>query len=190
MKWLLNRCGRHRGNLILLAGGALPKQESTGVENHLAGCAGCRKYYDEIKRMTAPLANWERSLAHVEPDQTLRMRWTKAVQAAGKPGPVRRFAPATIVSAIWRELIWPCRRAWAGMAALWLVLWAVNSGMSDAPQAAMTARAPSTAEMFQALEEQRRTLAELLPPANSQPAEPRRHNTQPRSERRLKVLTV
>src|SRR5579872_1060049 len=190
MKWLLSRCDRHRESLRLLAGGALPEQERAGVESHLAACGGCRKYCDEIRQVTAPLANWERKFAHIEPDQAARMRWAKALQAAGQSDPIRRLTLATVFSKIWRELIWPCRRAWAGMAALWLVLWAVNSGMSDAPQAAMTARAPSTAEMFQALEEQRRTLAELLPPANSQPAEPRRHNTQPRSERRLKVLTV
>ena len=37
---------------------------------------------------------------------------------------------------VWRELIWPCRRAWAGMAALWLVLWGINRGLSDTPKAA------------------------------------------------------
>ncbi|PYK97835.1 MAG: hypothetical protein DME19_14810 [Verrucomicrobia bacterium] len=80
---------------------------------------------------------------------------------------------------VWRELIWPCRRAWAGMAALWLVMWGINRGLSDTPKATRSAHTASASALFQALEEQRRLLAELIPAVSSQPAEPPRRNPKP-----------
>jgi len=59
MKRLFNQCGRYRRSISLLASGALPERDRDAVENHLAACAGCRKYYEEIKSVSAPLAGWE-----------------------------------------------------------------------------------------------------------------------------------
>jgi len=91
---------------------------------------------------------------------------------------------------VWRELIWPCRRAWAGMAALWLVLLGINRGLSEPPKAARSAHTASAPALFEALEEQRRLLAELIPPGNGQPAEPPRRNPRPRSDRHSETLTM
>ena len=91
---------------------------------------------------------------------------------------------------VWRELIWPCRRAWAGMAALWLVLWGINRGLSEPPKAARSARTASAPALFEALEEQRRLLAELIPPVSSQPTEPPRRNPRPRSDRHSEMLMM
>jgi hypothetical protein len=85
------------------------------------------------------------------------------------------------------ELFWPCRHAWTGMAALWLVMWGINSGLSGGESNQLMAHSAPIPAMLQAMEEQRQLLAELVPPANSQPAEPpRRHQPQPRSE----MLTI
>ncbi len=88
---------------------------------------------------------------------------------------------------VWWELIWPSRRAWAGIAAAWVVVLGANLEMKVTSPAMPAARAPSTREMVQAVEEQRRVLAELLPPATQQPLEPPlrrspRANPRPRSE--------
>ena len=51
MKRFFDRCGRYRQSICLLASGALPKSERAGIETHLAVCADCRNYYDEIKNV-------------------------------------------------------------------------------------------------------------------------------------------
>jgi hypothetical protein len=88
---------------------------------------------------------------------------------------------------LWRELIWPCRHVWAGLAALWLVLGGINAGMSTAHgvTAPQTASAPAP---FRAIEEQRRMLAELIPPIDNPPAAPPRRVPAPRSDRRTQLL--
>jgi hypothetical protein len=87
------------------------------------------------------------------------------------------------LSKAWLELICPCRRAWAGMAALWLALAAANLGMKAAfPTGPALASAPAR-ELGQALEEQRRLLAELLPPVQPPAIQPARPSRRSRSER-------
>jgi hypothetical protein len=92
-------------------------------------------------------------------------------------------AAAAFVLKLWRELVWPCRRAWTGMAVLWLVMLWINLGTSEQRPASQEARAKPESATWQALAEQRRLLAELIPPATSQPAEPpRRNHPRPRSQ--------
>src|SRR5713101_2023002 len=133
MKWFLNRCERHRESICLLASGVLPEPERREIENHLAACAGCRKYYDEIKLVALPLANWEKNFAHIEPDQTLRTRWVKAIQAASEPKSNGPFSPRPAFSARWREILYSLRWHLAGMSAAWLVVALLNLGPSPAP---------------------------------------------------------
>lgn len=184
MTWFRNPCGCSRESLCLLASGALPDAEKGAVESHLAACAACRKLFQELRVLTVPLANWERTFAHVKPDETVQVRWAEAVRAAGRSTPVRRLAPHRAFHAVWREVIWRCRRAWAGMAALWLVMWGIHVHLSDRQWIAASARPESAPAIWQSIEEQRQVLAQLLPPANSEPIEPpRRSDPRPRSER-------
>ncbi|MDB6023974.1 MAG: hypothetical protein JWM68_197 [Verrucomicrobiales bacterium] len=86
----------------------------------------------------------------------------------------------TMLRNVWEELIWPSRRAWSGMAALWLLVLAANLQMKA------TSRTNSSAparEVAQAVEEQRRMLAELVQPLAPTPMQAPRPNTRPRSER-------
>lgn len=183
MSWFSNHCGRYREDICLLANGALPAGESDEVRGHLAECGNCRAYYEDIKRVAAPLANWERYFTQIEPNPAMQMRWAKAIEAATEPR--SPHSSQSWGSVFWRELVWPCRHAWTGMAALWFVMLWINVGSSDHRQATMNARSAPAAEVWQALEERRRLLAELVPPALSQPAEPPRQNgPRPRSERR------
>jgi len=88
-----------------------------------------------------------------------------------------------ILKKVWLELIWPSRRTWAGMAGLWLGLLAANVGMKTTSPAVPALPSAHRGELVQAVEEQRRLLAELLTATKPQPAEPPRPGLRPRSER-------
>ncbi len=83
----------------------------------------------------------------------------------------------------WLELVWPSRRAWAGMAALWLAVVAANLEMNARFPALPAARSAPVGELAQAFQEQRRLLAELLPPVKPPPPQAPRPSPRPRSER-------
>jgi anti-sigma factor RsiW len=191
MKWFLNRCGRHRQSICLLASGALSEPERSRVENHLAVCADCRKYCDETRKVAALLANWEGNFRHIEPDQIIRMRWAKAVEAAAGPAPVRRLTPIMAICEWWHDVIWPCRRIWAGLAAVWVVILAVNLSMRDNSQTMAMKSSPPSPEMIMAFQQQERLLAELIGPNETRNAEPPKLSLpQPRSQRRIELLTA
>lgn len=90
----------------------------------------------------------------------------------------------------WRELVWPCRRTWTGLAAVWLLLAIFNMTHAGHNQAVAGKSPPPTTEMRLAFQEQQRLLAELVgPPPPAPPTEPpRRQNHQPRSENRRTLL--
>ena len=140
MKWFLNRCRRHRRSICLLAGSALSEPEMNELRVHLANCADCRKYHDEMVSLAKPLADWETNFARVKPSPETQSRWAKAIQAAAdvnrREQPVREWTftvtLANVVRLSFRELIWPCRRIWMGLAAVWVIILAVNFSAHDA----------------------------------------------------------
>jgi hypothetical protein len=160
MKWFLNRCQRHRQSICLLASGALSEPERSRVENHLAACADCRKYCDETRKVAAPLANWEGNFRHIEPDQIIRIRWAKAIEMAAGPAPVRRLTPIMAICEWWHDVIWRCRRIWAGLAAVWVVILAVNFFLRV--QSPAIVQSGPSAEMILTFKDQQKILAELL----------------------------
>ena len=99
---------------------------------------------------------------------------------AGEPGRSAEHRLPAALRKIWLELIWPSRRAWAGLAALWLIVLAVNLEMKAAFPVARAAGQVPASEVVQAFAEQRRVLAELLPPVKS----PRVRAMPPKDDRR------
>jgi hypothetical protein len=83
----------------------------------------------------------------------------------------------------WRELIWPYRRIWAGLACAWALIIALNvASYEPAPQVARKTEPPSCEEM-RALVEQRQMLAQLIGPW-PEPAERQKSvSPGPRSDR-------
>jgi anti-sigma factor RsiW len=150
-----------------MASGALPDKQRAAVDKHLATCADCRKYYEEIKSMTAPLANWEKAFSQIEPDQTVQTRWAKDFQAAIEPTPQPRIKFLMAILDWHRDMIWPCRRVWTALSAVWLVILGVNlstRGTSHSPR-------PSP-EMLRAFLESEGFLAESPKPVDRPAAEP------------------
>jgi anti-sigma factor RsiW len=188
MNWFRNECRRFRREICLLAAGALPELDRPGLEQHLAACAGCRNYYNEIKALAAPLAGWEKNFARIAPPQAMRHRWAGAVLAAAAPA-ARTPLLKEVMRNVWGELIWPCRRAWVGLVAFWLLLAATDLQLSDHPMQLAGARSSSAPAILQSWQEQTRLLAELIqplavysPPVNIPAAPP--NPARPRSERR------
>lgn len=109
----------------------------------------------------------------------------RAVVADLRPSPPREPEIPFLLK-LWRELIWPCRRTWAGLAAAWLAILVFNHSQSEsAPVASAQVHTPP-AEIRLALREQHRVLEEILgirAPAISV-ERVRRPNNQPRTERR------
>jgi hypothetical protein len=107
------------------------------------------------------------------------------------PAPSGQNVAVALAFKLWRELVWPCRRTWAGLAATWLVLVVFNLTRAERNQAVAGKFSMPPAEMRLAFQEQQRLLAELVgPPPATPPAEPRRRKPQPRSDRRIEVLMV
>jgi hypothetical protein len=86
----------------------------------------------------------------------------------------------------WREFFRLPRIAWAGLAAAWAVIIALNvasSETSSSPRAVAAASTRRSPEMLQALREQKRLFAELVGSASeSSDADTRRFVPRPRSE--------
>jgi hypothetical protein len=119
------------------------------------------------------------------------MRWAKAVEAAAGPAPVRRLTPIMAICEWWHDVIWPCRRIWAGLAAVWVVILAVNLSMRDNSQTMAMKSSPPSPEMIMAFQQQERLLAELIGPNETRNAEPPKLSLpQPRSQRRIELLTA
>jgi hypothetical protein len=97
------------------------------------------------------------------------------------------FVPG-ILQAIWRELILPSRRIWAGLAAVWLLLFVVNFSMQDRSQLTM-AKASTPAEMAATVHQEQELLAQLLGPDEPVAAEPqKKYVPRPSSWRQMEVL--
>ena len=183
MKSGRTNCADYAERISLLVSGALPDSERAAIEEHLAGCHCCRAHYAELGEVAADFARWENEFSRIEPSAAAKPRWRRAIEimAAKSPKAVSGKPP---LQDWWRELIWSSRYAWGGMAALWIVLLAMNSRLSDGRSHAMANRDGSVPSMAETIAEQKQLLTELIPA----PPEPRRDSSaaetaKPRSER-------
>jgi anti-sigma factor RsiW len=160
MKRFFNSCWRYRQDICLLAGGVLSEPERNQLENHLAACVNCRKYYEEMKIVTVPLSNWAGNFMHVQPRPAVQARWARAVHATSRTEAIRRLTPAIAFREWWRDVIWPCRRVWAGLAAVWVVILAGNFSLHEPSQTLAVQSSPQ--EMITSFKDQQKFLAELL----------------------------
>jgi hypothetical protein len=118
---------------------------------------------------------------------------------AGKVTPARAGGSGALAAVwlnwpvvLWRELIWPCRRIWTGLAAVWILIFVFNVSQRD-PSELLARKTPTpTPEMILAFRQQERLLAELIGPNETRSAEPtpKPFLPQPRSEGRFETLAA
>jgi hypothetical protein len=88
---------------------------------------------------------------------------------------------------LWRELIWPSRRIWAGLAVAWLLILGLNMASSEPASRVVSKAEPRSGEELRAFIEQRRLLAQLTD-ALPEPANTRKPNPPgPRSDRTTRI---
>jgi hypothetical protein len=93
--------------------------------------------------------------------------------------------------ALWRELVWPCRRIWSGLAAVWVLIFVFNFSQRDKSEM-MAGKTPlPSPDMILVFRQQERLLAELIGPNEMRIAEPpKTFLPRPSSERRFETLTA
>ena len=91
---------------------------------------------------------------------------------------------------LWLELVWPCRRIWTGLAAIWILIFIVNFSQRDSSQVHL-AKSSSPAAMTMTLRDQQKLLNELLADRSfaADAERPRIYLPKPRTET-LELLTV
>jgi hypothetical protein len=79
----------------------------------------------------------------------------------------------------WRELILPSRRVWAGLAAVWLLIFIVNVSQRDTVSS-VTGKPVSSAPVMMSWQVQQRWMNELLTDRSAPPDADRPRNVTPR----------
>jgi hypothetical protein len=81
-------------------------------------------------------------------------------------------------------LLWPHPKAWAGLAAIWILIFAVDFSLRDKTPVMAEKTAPPSPEVLVELRQQQRMLAELIGSRDAHDADrPKSFVPQPRSER-------
>jgi hypothetical protein len=118
-----------------------------------------------------------------------------AARQAARVEPSHHLSPhglRTVLSTLGSQLsslLWPHPAAWAGLAAVWVVILGLHGATPDAPRLAAKGGPSPSPQVFMAFQEQQRLLSELIGPRETpvadraEPAPPR-----PRSERRSGLM--
>jgi hypothetical protein len=103
---------------------------------------------------------------------------------------IRHSFLATLSSKL-STLLWPHPKAWAGLAAAWVLIVAAHFAFNDSSTQVAKKAEPPSPEVLVILQQQQRLLAELVGPTMPREADrPKRNTAQPRSERRMETLTA
>jgi hypothetical protein len=181
MRRFFDPCCRYREQLSLLVSEALRGREGAGLEDHLSACADCRRYRNEIRAVTGSLLRWEESVARLQPSEAALTRWDRDFAKALEPSRVPIALDRRVLN--WFiDIIWPARRIWAGLAAVWVILFVVNFSQRSPVHASVAKMASPSPELVRAFFEGGGFLDQPINPAekNAEPPRP----PAPRSEQR------
>ena len=122
---------------------------------------------------------------HQAADAKLNQIRREVIAQMAKPsGTQVESLPLRALLTLWRELIWPCRRTWAGLAAVWLVLLTLQLASRDPAEVVARNTPPPSPEMLMVLRQQWLLLAELVERRVPRGADrPKAAPARPRSQR-------
>jgi hypothetical protein len=115
---------------------------------------------------------------------------THGAQRACQPSPASRRSLLSTINQQLSTIFWPHPKAWAGLAAVWVLIFAVNFSMRDTSPRMAEKSAPPSPEVIVELKKQQRLFAELM--GSAQPVDADRQKTfapKPRSERGEFLMT-
>ena len=123
--------------------------------------------------MNEEMEQFERRLSR-QPLRPVPAEWREEILAAataGHPSRAARHSFLSTLNAQLSTLLWPHPRAWAGLAAVWLVILAVDFSARDRPPAVAEKSASPSPEVMVELRQQQRLLAELIGPRDPSDAD-------------------
>ena len=116
-----------------------------------------------------------------QPLRQVPAEWRAEILGAARP---RRSAPGPQPSWL-ASFFWPHPKAWVALAAVWVLIFAMNILSRDKPNTVAQVIAPPSPQVVAVLQQQRRLLKELIGQTSALEAEPQeRFLPRPRSERR------
>jgi len=134
-----------------------------------------------MKKLNDPVnpGDFENQL-RCQPLRELPAAWRAEILAAAKAASNTQHAtrntstsnPYHRLSAFLSALLWPCPQAWAGLAAVWLVILLVNYSPAETHHTMAQKTVRPSPEVTMALKEQQRLLAKLIEPLDEPLAEP------------------
>jgi hypothetical protein len=144
------------------------------------------------------LESFEQKLARQplrQPPVEWRADILSAAQAAdpsSHPPPAARHSLLSTLRQPLSSFLWPHPRAWAGLAAAWVVIFAVNVASRDGSATTTVGRVtPPPPQVLELLKQQTQLLAELVGPLEETGADrPKPFAPQPRSQRRDEFLNA
>jgi hypothetical protein len=146
--------------------------------------------------MNEEMEQFERRLGR-QPLRQIPAEWREQILAAAKDAAptnyTLRVTPPSFLSTLNHQLstiLWPHPAAWAGLAAVWILILAVDFSIRDRSPAVAAKSAPPTPEVIVELRQQRRMLVELMGPRDKREADRSKSFVpQPRSERTEMLAT-
>lgn len=149
--------------------------------------------------MNVPNPDPFEELLRRQPLRPLPPQWKREILAAARgasvsPGRASLAEPYQTLYSRLSAFLWPSPAAWAGLAAMWLIILAFNLTAVEKSPSLAKASSPSAAQLYYAFRDQDRLLKELIGPAEpTRPLAPKRRQpspTQPRTERQLPFATA
>ncbi len=128
-----------------------------------------------------------------QPLRRIPADWREEILREGRRAAVLEIGDADTASLPQRSwfstILWPHPKAWAGLAAVWILILAVDFSICDKTAVVAEKSTPPSPEVIVELKQQQRMLAELIGAREMQDAEPQKFLPRPHSER-VEIVTV